>query len=62
MKKKLSFKERFHKYMCTLEDRGFWDPLFVVYLIGEALRITVLVSIIWLIYKFSKEYILWVLK
>lgn len=60
MKKKLSLKERFHRYMCTLEDRGRWDPIFILYLLWELLRISSLAVITYLFYRFVKAYILWI--
>ncbi len=56
----LELKKRFHKYMCSLEDRGTNDPIFYVYLLFELMRVSILVYIIYYFYKFLKDFYLWV--
>lgn len=60
MKKKLSLRERFHKYMCTLENRSWNDPIFLLYLLYEACRISVLVWIAYSAYRVVKYALTWI--
>lgn len=60
MKNKLTWKERFHKYMCSLEDRGYNDPIFILYLFAEAIRISAIIWIVWTFYRIIKFYLTWI--
>jgi hypothetical protein len=53
------FKLRFHNYVVSIEDRTRIDPLFIFYLLWELCKISFLVGIIYLFYKFINSYILW---
>lgn len=57
----LNFKKRFHKYMCTLEDRGYRDPIFIVYLLFELTRMTALVVAVYCVYRMFQIGIQWYL-
>lgn len=58
----LKFKKWFHKYMCNLEDSSYFSPIFLLYLIFELIRVSMLIMVVYFFYKLINEYILCVLR
>lgn len=58
----LQFKKRFHKYMCSIEDHDWKSPIFLLYLLFEGIRISILGLFIYFIYKFFKSWIEWIVR
>lgn len=60
MKNKLSLREKIDRYFLTLEERGKLDFIFVWFLLYQLFKVAILVTFIYLIYKFAKFIITWI--
>jgi hypothetical protein len=55
----LKFKKNFHEYMCSLEDRGRFDPLYILYLVFEVTRILFFLTMVYYLYTLVKNFSVW---